>query len=188
MDALCRVLQLNVDVAYLNGGRDDLVDFIKFRNASDNDASLVLLYRYASRGPSTHTPNWWFAQGQDITISLQRVSPGYSLRFGIMLSDYHYDSCDIYFPRPFTEVHLCEKNLRESNLCQWLLKTDYTETVSHGSQRVTVLTIVSGEAVVVWTCVIVTVRAILIRVVSVIYRLDITVTVKWGGQSVFVGI
>jgi len=46
IEALCRALQLNVDVAYLNGVRGDGVDFIKFRNDSNNNAApLVLLYR-----------------------------------------------------------------------------------------------------------------------------------------------
>ncbi|KAF8961630.1 peptidase C65 Otubain-domain-containing protein [Flammula alnicola] len=46
IDALCKALQLNVDVAYLNGVREDGVDFIKFRNDSNEGAvPLVLLYR-----------------------------------------------------------------------------------------------------------------------------------------------
>jgi len=47
MDALCRALQVNVDVAYLNGGREDSVDLIQFRNIpSEEQSPLVLLYRY----------------------------------------------------------------------------------------------------------------------------------------------
>ncbi|KAH9477068.1 OVARIAN TUMOR DOMAIN-containing deubiquitinating enzyme 1 [Psilocybe cubensis] len=46
IQALCRALQLNVDLAYLNGVREDGVDFIKFRYDSSQDAPpLVLLYR-----------------------------------------------------------------------------------------------------------------------------------------------
>lgn len=48
MDALCRALQVNVDVAYLNGGREDSVDLIRFRNipSEEDQPPLVLLYRY----------------------------------------------------------------------------------------------------------------------------------------------
>lgn len=48
MDALCRALLVNVDVAYLNGGREDSVDLIQFHNVSSEDDQdpLVLLYRY----------------------------------------------------------------------------------------------------------------------------------------------
>ncbi|KAF8875730.1 peptidase C65 Otubain-domain-containing protein [Gymnopilus junonius] len=46
IEALCRALQLNVDVAYLNGVREDGVDFITFRNDSNSQAPpLILLYR-----------------------------------------------------------------------------------------------------------------------------------------------
>jgi len=46
IEALCRALQLNVDVAYLNGVRADGVDFIKFHNESDTGAApITLLYR-----------------------------------------------------------------------------------------------------------------------------------------------
>lgn len=45
IEALCRALSLNVDVAYLNGARGDGVDFIKFRNDQNTNAPLVLLYR-----------------------------------------------------------------------------------------------------------------------------------------------
>ncbi|KDR74096.1 hypothetical protein GALMADRAFT_71513 [Galerina marginata CBS 339.88] len=46
IEALCRALQLNVELAYLNGVRTDGVDFIKFENDSNNSAPpLVLLYR-----------------------------------------------------------------------------------------------------------------------------------------------
>ena len=47
------MLQLNLDLAYLNGVRQDGVDFIPFRNASNkDDAPLVLLYRCVSQFPS----------------------------------------------------------------------------------------------------------------------------------------
>ncbi|PPQ74522.1 hypothetical protein CVT25_004428, partial [Psilocybe cyanescens] len=46
IQALCRALQLNVDLAYLNGVREDGVDFIKFRyDSSENAPPLILLYR-----------------------------------------------------------------------------------------------------------------------------------------------
>ncbi|PPQ83043.1 hypothetical protein CVT26_012174 [Gymnopilus dilepis] len=46
MEALCRALQLNVDVAYLSGVRGDGVDFITFRHDTDSKAPpLTLLYR-----------------------------------------------------------------------------------------------------------------------------------------------
>lgn len=47
MQALCAALQLNVDVAYLNGGSEEgVVDFIPFRYASESESlPLVLLYR-----------------------------------------------------------------------------------------------------------------------------------------------
>jgi len=45
MDALCKVLRLNLHVAYLNGS-SDTVDIIKFSNNSDSGATtLHLLYR-----------------------------------------------------------------------------------------------------------------------------------------------
>lgn len=47
MIALCRALQLNIDVAYLDGRRPDgIVDFIPIRSADENIKPLVLLYRY----------------------------------------------------------------------------------------------------------------------------------------------
>jgi ubiquitin thioesterase protein OTUB1 len=48
IEALSRALQLNLDVAYLNGGRGDgVIDFIKFRHDLIPEASpLILLYRY----------------------------------------------------------------------------------------------------------------------------------------------
>jgi ubiquitin thioesterase protein OTUB1 len=47
IEALCRALQLSIDVAYLNGVRGDAVDFIKFRHDLNPDATpVVLLYRY----------------------------------------------------------------------------------------------------------------------------------------------
>jgi len=47
IEALCRALQLNIDLAYLNGVRGDAVDFIKFRHDLNPDAPpVVLLYRY----------------------------------------------------------------------------------------------------------------------------------------------
>jgi ubiquitin thioesterase protein OTUB1 len=46
IQALTKALQLNLDLAYLNGVRMDGVDFIPFRNNPDSDAQpLVLLYR-----------------------------------------------------------------------------------------------------------------------------------------------
>ncbi|KIM37190.1 hypothetical protein M413DRAFT_20368 [Hebeloma cylindrosporum] len=46
IEALCRALQLNVDLAYLNGVRGDAVDFIKFRHdLNPNATPVVLLYR-----------------------------------------------------------------------------------------------------------------------------------------------
>jgi len=46
IDALSHALQLNLDLAYLNGVRQDGVDFVPFRNApSKDDVPLVLLYR-----------------------------------------------------------------------------------------------------------------------------------------------
>ncbi|KAF9006953.1 cysteine proteinase [Cyathus striatus] len=46
MDALCHALKLNIDVVYLNGGRADSVDVIKFRNDPNANAKpLILLYR-----------------------------------------------------------------------------------------------------------------------------------------------
>jgi len=46
IEALCRALQVNVDVAYLNGVRGDGVDFIKFRNDNNTTAfPITLLYR-----------------------------------------------------------------------------------------------------------------------------------------------
>ena len=49
MEALCRALQLNVDVAYLSGVRGDGVDFITFRHDTDSKAPpLTLLYRYVA--------------------------------------------------------------------------------------------------------------------------------------------
>jgi hypothetical protein len=48
IEALSRALQLNIDVAYLNGGRGDgVIDFIKFRHDLSSEAPpLILLYRY----------------------------------------------------------------------------------------------------------------------------------------------
>ena len=48
IEALSRALQLNIDVAYLNGGRGDgVIDFIKFRyDLSPEAPPLILLYRY----------------------------------------------------------------------------------------------------------------------------------------------
>jgi hypothetical protein len=49
IEALSRALQLNIDVAYLNGGRGDagVIDFIKFRHDLSPEAPpLNLLYRY----------------------------------------------------------------------------------------------------------------------------------------------
>ena len=47
IEALCRALQLNIDLAYLNGVRGDAVDFIKFRHDLNPEAiPVVLLYRY----------------------------------------------------------------------------------------------------------------------------------------------
>lgn len=52
IDALSHALQLNLDLAYLNGVREDGVDFIPFRNAiNKDDAQLVLLYRCVSQSP-----------------------------------------------------------------------------------------------------------------------------------------
>jgi len=46
IEALSRALQLNIDVAYLNGGRGDgVIDFIKFRYDSSETPPLILLYR-----------------------------------------------------------------------------------------------------------------------------------------------
>jgi ubiquitin thioesterase protein OTUB1 len=46
IEALSRALQLNIDVAYLNGGRGDgVIDFIKFRHDSSETPPLILLYR-----------------------------------------------------------------------------------------------------------------------------------------------
>ncbi|KAF5314454.1 hypothetical protein D9619_011932 [Psilocybe cf. subviscida] len=46
IQALTSALQLNLDLAYLNGVRADGVDFVPFRNDPDKDcAPLVLLYR-----------------------------------------------------------------------------------------------------------------------------------------------
>jgi len=48
IEALSRALQLNIDVAYLNGGRGDagVIDFIKFRYDLCSEAPpLILLYR-----------------------------------------------------------------------------------------------------------------------------------------------
>ena len=47
IEALSRALQLNIDVAYLNGGRGDgVIDFIKFRYDLRPEAPpLILLYR-----------------------------------------------------------------------------------------------------------------------------------------------
>jgi len=47
IEALSRALQINIDVAYLNGGRGDgVIDFIKFRYDSNPEAPpLILLYR-----------------------------------------------------------------------------------------------------------------------------------------------
>ena len=47
IEALSRALRLNIDVAYLNGGRGDgAIDFIKFRYDLCPEAlPLILLYR-----------------------------------------------------------------------------------------------------------------------------------------------
>lgn len=45
MTALCRALQLNIDVAYLDGRRSDAVDFVPIRPATKDTGPLVLLYR-----------------------------------------------------------------------------------------------------------------------------------------------
>ena len=47
IEALSRALQLNIDVAYLNGGRGEtVIDFIKFRyDPSPETPPLILLYR-----------------------------------------------------------------------------------------------------------------------------------------------
>ncbi|TFK37623.1 peptidase C65 Otubain-domain-containing protein [Crucibulum laeve] len=46
MNALCSALELNLDVAYLNGGRTGVVDFIEFRSDANPEADpLMLLYR-----------------------------------------------------------------------------------------------------------------------------------------------
>lgn len=47
MTALCRALQININVAYLDGrGANGQVDFVEFRNATDTGtAPLILLYR-----------------------------------------------------------------------------------------------------------------------------------------------
>ncbi|KAF8622628.1 hypothetical protein AX15_006880 [Amanita polypyramis BW_CC] len=42
--AICRVLRLNVKVAYLDG-RKDIVDFVEFRNDSTSEEDITLLYR-----------------------------------------------------------------------------------------------------------------------------------------------
>jgi len=46
IEALSRALQLNIDVAYVNGVREDgMTDFIKFRYGSSEAPPLTLLYR-----------------------------------------------------------------------------------------------------------------------------------------------
>ncbi|KAF5375566.1 hypothetical protein D9615_009177 [Tricholomella constricta] len=45
MTALCRALQLNIDVAYLDGRRNGAVDFVPIRPVTDKAGPLVLLYR-----------------------------------------------------------------------------------------------------------------------------------------------
>ncbi|KAF9556457.1 cysteine proteinase [Agrocybe pediades] len=45
IEALCRALYLNVDVAYLTGVRGDGVDFIKFHNRDEGEGAITLLYR-----------------------------------------------------------------------------------------------------------------------------------------------
>jgi ubiquitin thioesterase protein OTUB1 len=44
IEALCRALNLNVDVAYLNGSSDE-VDFIKIRHDVESAPPISLLYR-----------------------------------------------------------------------------------------------------------------------------------------------
>jgi len=57
IEALCRALQLNVDLAYLNGVRGDAVDFIKFRYHSNPDVTpVVLLYRPGHYDILIHKP------------------------------------------------------------------------------------------------------------------------------------
>ena len=46
IEALSRALRLNIDVAYVNGVREDgMTDFIKFRYGPSEAAPLTLLYR-----------------------------------------------------------------------------------------------------------------------------------------------
>ena len=45
VEALCRALNLNVDVAYLNGSKSDDVDFIKIRHGIQTAPPISLLYR-----------------------------------------------------------------------------------------------------------------------------------------------
>jgi len=45
VEALCRALNLNVDVAYLNGSKSDDVDFIKIRYDIQTAPPISLLYR-----------------------------------------------------------------------------------------------------------------------------------------------
>ena len=46
--ALSRALQININIAYLDGrGANGVVDFVEFRNDKDTTTSpLILLYRY----------------------------------------------------------------------------------------------------------------------------------------------
>lgn len=48
MMALSRALQVNIDVAYLDGrGANGVVNFVEFRNGADTGATpIVLLYRF----------------------------------------------------------------------------------------------------------------------------------------------
>lgn len=45
IEALCKALELDVDVAYLDGSNDHQVDFIKIRHGADASKPLTLLYR-----------------------------------------------------------------------------------------------------------------------------------------------
>lgn len=45
IEALCKALELDVDVAYLDGSNDHQVDFIKIRHGANASKPLTLLYR-----------------------------------------------------------------------------------------------------------------------------------------------
>jgi ubiquitin thioesterase protein OTUB1 len=45
IEALCRALNLNVDVAYLDGSKSDAVDLIKIRHDIPTAPPITLLYR-----------------------------------------------------------------------------------------------------------------------------------------------